>query len=503
MSAAHPVASTEGRFTCVVDDHPRFHLDALRWYASLTEVAGVAATDLVVHTVGDHSSDILDFLKRAGVCVRTVDRFDPRSPHCNKISGALRLAEDKVHGLVVLCDSDIAVMEDPRRIDLTPDAVGGKVVDAPVPPLDVLLTVFTASGIPAPPTVPLPWGPGERTFSGNSNGGLYLVPGALLRPVAHAWAHWAGWLLDRLELLERWSVYVDQVAMAMALAAQDVKTRPLEVQWNTPTHDPTRIPADPPEPSVVHYHQEVDRRGLIKATGHASIDRRLGLVNDAIGVVWAQAKPHETYEKWLAGTPRADEIGRAVATVADALGPKTILDVGGDSGIEWGDRAEAVTTIDWGGDIVRALDEPGVTADLVLCLEELCHSTDAERSRDLVQRLWQSTVRALVVRGPGVPRSPDHRGPDGHAPLAALLAEGAPGAELYPVGVDGPFATYVALKPQAVKHPATSGPPLWRRWWRATPSRSHWWCCACMLSTPPGSTPTMPLVSGSTQSWPG
>ena len=37
-SGRAPVA---GVFSCVVDQHPRFHLEALRWFASLTTVAGV------------------------------------------------------------------------------------------------------------------------------------------------------------------------------------------------------------------------------------------------------------------------------------------------------------------------------------------------------------------------------------------------------------------------------------------------------------------------------
>ena len=44
-------------------------------------------------------------------------------------------------------------------------------VDAPVPPLDVLEEIFVAAGVPAPPTTPLPWGESELTFAGNCNGG--------------------------------------------------------------------------------------------------------------------------------------------------------------------------------------------------------------------------------------------------------------------------------------------------------------------------------------------
>ena len=130
----------------MVDGHPRFHLEALRWFACLTEVAGADPNDLVVHVVGSESSDALDFLKAQGVAVRPVSRFDPRSPHCNKISGALQLTNERIEGMVVLCDTDIVVLEDPRSLVVPPNAIAGKPVDAPVPPLDVLLAIFAASG---------------------------------------------------------------------------------------------------------------------------------------------------------------------------------------------------------------------------------------------------------------------------------------------------------------------------------------------------------------------
>ena len=86
--------SGTGLFSCVLDEHPRFHLDALRWFACLTEVAGVHPGDLVAHVVGDGQLGGSGLPEGKGVSVVEVERFDRRSPHCNKISGALRLAEE-------------------------------------------------------------------------------------------------------------------------------------------------------------------------------------------------------------------------------------------------------------------------------------------------------------------------------------------------------------------------------------------------------------------------
>src|SRR5580693_10208728 len=59
---ARVVPTAAGKFSCVIDSHPRFHLDALRWFSSLTRLAGVDAADLVVHAVGPARTDVLTYL---------------------------------------------------------------------------------------------------------------------------------------------------------------------------------------------------------------------------------------------------------------------------------------------------------------------------------------------------------------------------------------------------------------------------------------------------------
>ena len=425
---------------------------------SATTVADVAPADLVVHVVGASSSDVLEFLRSQGVAVREVDRFDPRSPHCNKISAALSLAEEQVQGLAVLCDTDIVVLDDPRRIEVPHDAVAGKVVDAPVPPLEVALRIFEAAGIDSPGTVPLPWGHDERTVAGNTNGGLYLVPGTLLGQVATAWAHWARWLLDRSELLEQWTVYVDQVSMALGLADVGVTPMPLEVRWNTPVHDPTRIPPDPPVPSIVHYHQEVDRQGLVRTTGRTSIDDRVDAANEAIRVVWARASPSDTYRQWLAGSEQDEQVRTVLATLLDAVQPATVLDAGADSGVGSQTRPGQLTSIEWWKDLRGSLTAHDRREDLVVCLETMRQPLSAPERTDLVRALWGSTDRALVLGSPGSRPSTRTGDPSPGHDLTAALREVASNAEIYPIPMAGSSgALVVALAPPVDAHPLDFG----------------------------------------------
>ena len=389
--------------------------------------------------------------------MRSVERFDTRSPHCNKIAGAQRLAAEHPTGLVVLCDADIAVLEDPRQIALPGHSIAAKTVDTPLPPVEVLTSVFHTAGVTMPPLVPLPWGPDQWTVRGNSNGGIYLVPGALLGQVASAWATWARWLLDRSELLQEWTVYVDQVAMALGLAAEDIGSHPLDVRWNTPTHDKTRIPTDPPSPAVLHYHQEVEPDGLIRAVGSAPIDEKIETANAAVRRVWAVADPLATQRRWLAGgddaratVPLQEQQRAVISSLRDTLRPKSVVEIKG--------HAESVTA---GLDLphLEQVDPSGVAADgtspadLTISLDVLPHLGDELEYRNCVKGLWESTAKAMVVEGYedcfGVV------GPDTffHEPLSETIKVLAPEAEVYPVAGDGSLATLVALRPPAHPHP--------------------------------------------------
>ncbi len=473
-SQAHRGESPPGRFSCVVDEHPRFHLEALRWFACLTEVAGVDPHDLVVHVVGRPTSDVLEFLKAQEVAIRSVDRFDERSPHCNKIAGALRLAEDRPEGLIALCDTDIAVLEDLRRLAVPPGSIAGKTVDAPLPPLDVITGIFDAAGVAVPPAVALPWGPDQWTLSGNSNGGLYVVPGSLLPRVAGAWATWASWLLDRMELLKEWSVHVDQVAMALGLASEAIGSYPLEVRWNTPTHDLTRIPADPPVPAVLHYHQQVDRKGRICPVGRPSIDQRVASANEAIGRIWSAASPEETYQEWLSELgPSAtsqsirDEhraiVGRVIAMVA----PDSVLEVGcGEGDLIAGHAVGRYVGVDVSSEavsharlnhprgefLIGSLDEP-VEADVVVGLGVLTETASDSEYRRTVEVLWQSTKRVLVVSGFEAPPGEVDPRATFHEALSSTLRRVAPDAEAYPIAANGPLTTFAVLRPVPDGHP--------------------------------------------------
>ena len=382
--------------------------------------------------------------------------------------------------MVVLCDTDIAVLEDPRTLAIPAGSIGGKVVDTPVPPLHVLQDVFAAAGMAAPPTTPLPWGEGQTTVAGNSNGGLYLIPAALLPLLAPAWETWARWLLDRRELLLDWTFHLDQVAMVLALTAEGIRSEELDVHWNTPIHDLTRIPPDPPTPAIIHYHQQIDPQGRIRTTGFPSIDQQIERVNDAIGRLWQESFPNATFWQWryLTDPDLGSGIGsrgqpllgkrELLATVLDAVAPASVIDVGCGDGEATRDLVmPSYVGIDLSPEAIRRakIGRPegrflvgGIAdlpdhAELVMCLDVLIHQSDAAAYRDLVARLWGSADRALVISGYEKPLGTVAPMVHFHEPLSVTLLAVAPEAEYYPVREEHGITTFVVLRPPPAPHP--------------------------------------------------
>jgi hypothetical protein len=308
----------QGVFSCVVDSNPRFHLEVLRWYATLTGTCGVRPEHLVVNAVSGTNSDALDYLRAQGVVIDTVEPFDPRSPHCNKIKGAISLADRGVTGVAVLTDTDVVILEDPRVIELGASKVGLRLVGGPNPSLTILERIFGAAGLDTPPTVPIgDWRPGELTFANHGNGGLYLVPAALLSRLANAWERWARWLLEHPDLLERSVWFLDQISFTMALAEEKIEPQRLDIRWNFPRGKATRMPASI-SPAVIHYHKAVTSGGLVSKTGADATDRQIDIANAAITLVWHSAFPNASLDPVDSSEDRPESVAAVVSQPSDA-----------------------------------------------------------------------------------------------------------------------------------------------------------------------------------------
>jgi SAM-dependent methyltransferase len=461
-------------YSCVVDPDPRLQLDVLRWFAALTESAGVSPRELVVHAVGDSTSEVLGYLCKRGVDVRVVEPFDERSPHCNKISAACALASSGVASdLVVLTDADVAIRKDPIVVAIGESTVGAKTVDKSNPPLDVLRNVFGLAGIGVPQLVAPDFNPSDRTIAGNLNGGLYLVPGALFARLSAAWAEWARWLLD-CGVLGPHAFFTDQVAMALALAAEGIGVSYLERAWNFPTHHPEWVAENTVIPAIVHYHTRVKPTGLLAETGNLAVDEAIARVNASIATVWHDAFPNRTFWEWRYKTnpslgsgvgSRSEPLKakrRLLRRVVARVRPESVLDVGcGDGEATRGLRLRRYIGLDVSEEAVRlarttrpdgefhvtTIRDSPETAELTICLDVLIHQADPQEYRQTVKALLEATSRVLLVSG--YERRPSSNSPmiHFHEPLSITVERTEPTVRSYKLREEHEITTLAVVRP--------------------------------------------------------
>jgi SAM-dependent methyltransferase len=460
-----------GKYACVVDAHPRFHLEALRWFATLTRVAGVAAEDLVVLTVDATTSDALQYLQDTGVRIIPVDRFSERSPSSNRISGAKRVASEGYEGSVVLTDTDVVVLDDARQLPVPDGAVAMKPTELPNPPLRVLQTTFKAAGLELPELVDIELCPGEQTVSGCANGGLYLTSTPVLRALVDPWSDWANWLLQNPELLGEWSFHVDQVAMSLALEQSGIRVIRLDSHWNCPTHLSSLPMVDCP--AVLHYHNRVDDTGLIRSVDVPSIDSSIGRANAAIRDIWNEAFPNATFwdcryicnpslgsgrgsrGRYLAGKRQL------LAWLAETLRPRSTLDVGcGDGeatrGLSLGqyvglDVSEQALELAKQGrpDGVYYLITPDLRfkrSELVLCLDVLIHQPDYQSYLELVRNVVFASEQAVLISGYETRPLEDSPTIYFHEPLSFTLKQINPNLRLHAIRHAHEITTYLVRR---------------------------------------------------------
>jgi hypothetical protein len=221
---------------CVIDAHPRFHVESVLWATCAIRSLPADRFHLIAYLVGALPDDLVDWLVSHGVETRTTEPVVPGSPHSNKIAPFL-----DVHAAdwVMVTDADLYIVEDPSPL------FGAPRFRAPpnnhsVPPSHILRDVLAATGLPRPFRPGIALYPGvdglRETHINNINGGCIAAPSDRAQLLGSAWRRWADWLVARRALLDRWPGHVDQVAFALALEELGEDVEHLPPQANTILH---------------------------------------------------------------------------------------------------------------------------------------------------------------------------------------------------------------------------------------------------------------------------
>lgn len=254
-------------FSCVVDEDTKFLVQLNVWLATLTENAGVKPADIFVHLVYDDPK-LSERLEALGVNCATVAKFGDRK-YCNKIS-QLDTEALREYEYVVLCDADLAFIEDPRpHIPELKWAVAGCPVDFPNPPWDTIRAVAEDVGIQntsfSAKTIE-----GFPTLSSNLNGGLYVLPGSMVSQFRSEWRRLALEMLANEDCMQRlgepYEKHVDQLSFAFSCMSLGAAVVHLPRSMNFPLHLNRALYQTislPSEPLICHVHDQYDWRGNV------------------------------------------------------------------------------------------------------------------------------------------------------------------------------------------------------------------------------------------------
>ena len=280
------------RYSMVVD-WPRQHpYQAEVLLHTLRENAGAPPEAIVVQCTTRVGDDVRAEFRRAGHAVVEIAPYLD-GVYCNKIAQLDHFAarpDDNAQG-VFLLDLDVAIL---APLDIPdPTAVCGKIVDGDNPPLPIIRRLFAAAEVPLPPLKPSDWQGRGDTIATNLNGGFLYLPMDRIESLRAAWRKWAEFLFARPDLFgprgasEAAFKHVDQLAFALALAADDVPLRHLPTNWNFPGHKDRqpRLHRQNEPVCALHYHDCLDAFGLLapKVRGFAALDQAVERVNASIG----------------------------------------------------------------------------------------------------------------------------------------------------------------------------------------------------------------------------
>jgi SAM-dependent methyltransferase len=408
-------------YSFVVDASPLFYWQTWGLVNSLIELAKVSAKQIYVHYTPEVDRAFLNELKAIGVVVRAIERFGD-GKYCNKIA-RLQTEEFTKAKCVFFLDTDTIVLGELSAI-YSDRVIKGKIVDLANPELSVLQTIFKEAGFADYPDVcPADYDP-NPTFKNNFNGGLYVIPGTLVKQLGERWQYWALWLLDNLEILERVNkqAHVDQISFAMACHELSISVENVGRKYNYPLH----LPEDKiGYPLMLHYHRNISPTGTLEVAGEQDFEFQQAIAdaNRLLGssfnnqIFWSFR--YEVFSDLGSGVGSRGENLSYKSSLLQTLGIETsqsILDVGcGDLEVIKNLHLPNYLGVDVSPQAIEVARQkrPDLkfvlferhnsgrlpSADTVICLEVLIHQSTFKDYRRLIELLVQKTKNKLIVSG--------------------------------------------------------------------------------------------------------
>ena len=223
---------------CVAENSETYSTDVLYLFRSLAAFGGsLAHATRIAYFVEAADMEIVEELGQLGVIVKTVDRFDKRCPHANKIR---MLEEQEDYDVLVALDCDVVIARD-FLPELDPNVVMAKPAD-----MDPLTTaqwevLFQQFNLPLPPKRYLTTTPHVKEMIPYFNSGVICIPKRFVSPLSKAWQTFvhALWdIYDRFPEMAAHSFFTDQFALSLTLINEKIPFNAFPLEMNFPDHCP-------------------------------------------------------------------------------------------------------------------------------------------------------------------------------------------------------------------------------------------------------------------------
>lgn len=415
--------------SCVVDKSPNFVMQCWNWLLSLRALGTQDRADIFVHHTSGVAKSHLETFSRLGARLVEIDAFGEGDlAYCNKIQ-QLQSGQLSGYDYVVLSDADIFFLSCPTRL-ATGAAIKAKLVDQPNPPVAIWRQLLLEAGLTGSiKEVPIELAPTHYTFSTCFNGGLYVIPGALLADLSRLWPKWAHFCLNNRKLLDRWRLHSDQLGFGMAILEQSLAYEHLQIGENFPTHFAVTTYAGlkPQQIHAIHYHSQLNEHGHLQRTGVSWIDKQIDAANQVI--VEGRRDDFDNSSFWDFRYHSAPELGSGLGSrgavlkfkesllrpYMKAISNDNVIDVGcGDIeimrtmplrnylGIDVSGESIKLAShkrSDWSFKVANISEFESGSYDYAICLDVLIHQSAAEQFDDLLKHLIRVCRKGVFVSG--------------------------------------------------------------------------------------------------------